>query len=98
MPVNKKKIMENVIYTYGQTHELKTWPSYFNAVMNGIKTFEIRKFDRPFKVGDVLLLQEYNPSEGKYTGAVCTRQVTYILKGGQFGIEEGYCVLGLSKY
>lgn len=90
--------MENVKYTYGTTHELKTWPSYFNAVMNGIKQFEVRKADRPFKIGDVLLLREYDPNEEKYTGAVVTRQINYILPGGQFGIEEGYVVLGLAKF
>lgn len=89
---------ENVIYTYGATHELKTWPSFFNAVMNDIKQFEVRKFDRPFKIGDVLLLREYNPKTESYTGAVCTRQISYILNGGQFGIEEGFCVMGMTKY
>ena len=89
---------ENVTYTYGATHELKTWPSFFNSVMNGIKPFEVRKFDRPFKIGDVLLLREYNPNTESYTGAVCTRQISYILSGGQFGIENGFCVMGLTKY
>lgn len=93
-----EKKNENVTYSYGTTHDLKTWPSYFNAVMNDVKTFEVRKDDRNFKIGDTLLLREYNPNDGNYTGAVCTRQVTYILKGGQFGIEEGFVVLGLRKY
>lgn len=92
------KTKENVIYAYGDTHELKTWPSYFNSVMNGIKPFEVRKADRDFKIGDVLLLKEWNPTTERYTGAVCTRQVCYILKGGQFGIESGYVVMGLQKY
>jgi short-subunit dehydrogenase involved in D-alanine esterification of teichoic acids len=39
-----------------------------------------------------------NPNTEQYTGAVCTRQITYILGGGQFGIESGYCVLGLEKW
>lgn len=89
---------ENIGFKYGTTHELKTWPTYFNAVMNGIKPFEVRKFDRAFKIGDVLLLREYNPNDETYTGAVCTRRIDYILKGGQFGIEEGFCVLGLTKF
>ncbi|MDF2680174.1 MAG: hypothetical protein K0R47_1364 [Brevibacillus sp.] len=37
-------------------HELKTWPEYFNAVMDGTKKAEIRKNDRGFKVRDALLL------------------------------------------
>lgn len=89
---------ENVTYKYGDVHELKTWPSFFNAVMNGVKPFEVRKLDRNFKVGDYLLLREFNPNNGSYTGAVCTRQITYILKGGNFGIEDGYGVLGLTVF
>ena len=88
---------ENVTFTYGATHELKTWPSYFNAVINGIKTFEVRKADRPFKIGDKLLLREWSPKTEQYTGAVLTRQISYILHGGQFGIEEGFIVMGLQK-
>lgn len=42
-------------------HRLKTWPEYFTQVWDGHKTFEIRIDDRGYKVGDVLLLQEYWP-------------------------------------
>lgn len=41
------------------THELKILPKYFEDVMTGKKNFEIRKNDRDFKVGDYLLLKEY---------------------------------------
>lgn len=41
-------------------HELKTWPYYFEEVWNGTKTFEVRKNDRDFRVGDTLILQEYD--------------------------------------
>lgn len=83
-------------------HDLKTYPEYFKDVKAGIKTFEIRKADRNFKVGDELLLREYYPDDFKefgdkafYTGEVCHRKITYILKGGQFGIEKDYVVLSL---
>lgn len=49
-------------------HNLKTWPEYFQAVIDGKKTFEIRKNDRDFKVGNELLLQEYDPEQETYTG------------------------------
>ena len=41
-----------------QTHELKTWPEYFEAVKDGTKNFELRKDDRGFKAGDHLVLAE----------------------------------------
>jgi hypothetical protein len=85
-------------------HELKTWPQYFRHIVSGSKTFEIRKLDREFKAGDHLRLMEYVPSGyavydnssiGYYTGAFVTMKVTYVMLGGQFGIELGYCVMGI---
>lgn len=53
-------------------HNLKTWPEYFRAVRNREKTFELRFNDRDFKVGDVLLLQEFNPCHAcKAKGKMC---------------------------
>ena len=42
-------------------HELKSWPEFFNSVMDGSKTFEIRNNDRHFQVGDRLILKEFEP-------------------------------------
>ena len=74
-------------------HDLKIWPEYFERVKTGLKTFELRKDDRNFQVGDELLLREFNES---YTGNICHRKITYILSGSQ-GIEKGYVILGLEK-
>lgn len=42
-------------------HELKILPEYFEKVLDGSKTFELRKDDRGFNVGDILILREYIP-------------------------------------
>lgn len=75
-------------------HELKTLPAFFDAVTRGDKTFEVRKDDRGFAAGDVLWLREWNPDSQRH-GAGYVRRVTYVLKGGQFGIDKDWCVLGL---
>jgi hypothetical protein len=86
------------------THKLKILPEYFIAVQKGIKTFEIRKNDRNYQVGDRLILQEYYnyaPNEfklkGCYTGNEITKKITYILEGGQYGLEEGYVILSIEE-
>jgi Domain of unknown function (DUF3850) len=76
-------------------HELKTWPEYYKAVVSGKKNFEVRKADRLFEVGDLLALKEYDPETQKYTGKLITKEITYILPGGQFGINLDYVVLGI---
>lgn len=35
--------------------------------------------------------------KGTYTGRVLSRQVNYILRGPQFGLAEGWVIMGLSK-
>jgi uncharacterized protein YqfB (UPF0267 family) len=64
--------------TQAKVHELKTWPGFFNDVLTGDKTFEIRRDDRGFKVGDILTLREFEPSEDRFTGRSLSVVVTYI--------------------
>ena len=64
-------------------HELKSWPQFFEKVVDGSKTFEVRLNDRDFKVGDFLFLREWNPETKQYSGRFQYVRVTYI-----FGSEE----------
>lgn len=77
-------------------HDLKVWPHYFAALASGRKTFEVRKGDRGFREGDTLLLREWRPDTETYTGARIEASISYILYGGQFGVADGYMVLGLA--
>lgn len=71
-------------------HELKTLPQYFAEQVKGIKQFEVRKNDRNYEIGDVLILKEY---DNGYTGSEISVIVTYILKDF-IGLKNGYVVLG----
>ncbi len=76
-------------------HELKTMPEYFAAVLEGRKTFELRKDDRGFKVGDELVLCEWTLGNG-YTGNSTRCRITYIAKDvPTFGLTPGYVILGI---
>lgn len=77
-------------------HELKTIQPYFNAVYNGTKTFELRKNDRDYKVGDILNLREYDDIVREYRDRSISKRVNYILEGGQFGLQKGFVILGLT--
>ena len=65
-------------------HKLKTWPVYFQAVWDGVKTAEIRKDDRGFAVGDTLYLEEWNPTTGTHTGRRLSATISHIVKGAPF--------------
>jgi hypothetical protein len=67
----------------------------YDAVLSGKKTFEVRKNDRDFREGDILLLNKWDNVKNEYAGSQTAMSITYVLVGGQFGIEPGYCVLGL---
>ena len=60
-------------------HQLKQIDTYFEDVISGKKTFEIRLDDRHYKQGDYLALNEIAES-GAYTGRSCVVYVDYILK------------------
>lgn len=80
-----------------RVHKLKTWPVHFRDVKEGIKDFEVRKDDRDYQIGDYLWLYEYDPELQEYSGSSYGCRIKYMLKGGQFGIQEGYVVLGLCR-
>jgi hypothetical protein len=50
-------------------HELKCWPSEFDAIARGEKTFEYRRNDRDYAAGDVLVLRKWDPHLSAYAGS-----------------------------
>lgn len=91
-------------------HILKTWPAYFDAVKRGDKSFEVRRDDRGFQKGDVVVLQRTREDRKHVVEETMgrnarewvavhelRRRIRYVLTGGQFGIEPGYVVLQLEE-
>ena len=58
----------------------KCWPMIFEAVLSGKKNFDLRISDFPVSVGDILILEEWNPETKKYTGRKIEKKVKYVLK------------------
>lgn len=60
-------------------YEVKSWPWLFEPMMAGKKTHDMRDMrDRPYKVGDRMLLREFDPRTGTYTGREGVASITYI--------------------
>lgn len=74
-------------------HELKIYPKYFEDVISGQKAFEVRKNDRNFNVGDMLILKEWDNI--KYSGRNVKAKVIYLMDDKFIGIQQGYVVLGI---
>ena len=76
-----------------QSHELKILPKYFEAVVAGVKRFELRKNDRNFQVGERIILREWDGEQ--FTGCSAVRTITYIIKDcPEYGLMDGYCIIG----
>lgn len=76
-------------------HELKCRPEYFSRVMSGQKTFEVRKNDRNFQVGDFVTLKEYDPEKGWPDHGSYNQVRKKIIYIETYAQQEGYVVLGL---
>ena len=91
-------------------HLLKSWPEFFEPVLQGHKRFELRRNDRDFQEGDHLVLREYEPGDhpdgatARYTGCEgVTKRICYVMRGigsvGSIapykGLGTGYAILGI---
>lgn len=79
-------------------HELKTWPDFFQAIVDGKKTAELRFDDRGFQVYHLLWLREWDQVEERYTGREASAIITHILRGDtRFGLAEGFVMMSLGR-
>ena len=87
-------------------HELKILHKYLIDVSLGIKTFELRKNDRDYQVGDLIHfidIREDNitPNNGlvePYIDENTLYRITYVLKDVEkYGLDKDYCILAIKK-
>ena len=74
-------------------HEAKILPEWFEALLSGRKSFEVRKDDRDpkYQTGDELFLREFDGVD--YTGRTITAEVTFVLRNEY--CREGFCILSV---
>lgn len=76
-------------------HDLKLAPEHFVRVQDRSKTFEIRKNDKGYEVGQVVLLREFDqakPEGLQYSGRAVAARIGHI---STFSQREGYIVFSL---
>lgn len=78
-------------------HKIKIQVKYYFELLQTNKMFEIRKFDRDYKVGDLInfiVIRDNN--EAYETNEVY--KITYILSDcEEYGLMKGYCILGIKE-
>jgi len=77
---------------------------YLEEVYFGRKTFELRKDDRGYEVGDLIKFKVIDKDEhGKegfreYVDSEALYIITYILRNvPEYGLDKDYCILGIKR-
>lgn len=79
-------------------HELKIRDNYYYDLMHGLKSFELRKNDRNYQVGDLIHFVDVNGNDflNEPSNLFC---ITYVLKNvPEYGLKDDYCILSVKKY
>ena len=82
-------------------HELKSWTHLFAEIVAGHKTHELRRNDRNYEVGDILLLKEFDPQSETYSGRTARVVITYITDQrtpcaeSTRALDGNYCILSV---
>lgn len=83
-------------YPIGRSHSLKTWPEFFHKIATGEKSWELRKNDRDYRVGDKLWLHEWDPKTKDYCGGALLVEVTYVAKNlSAFGLPDDCVIMSI---
>lgn len=91
-------VVQPMLRVIGIDHELRIDPEHYERVQDGSKTFEIRRNDRNYQEGQVVMLREWRRggiAEGKrYSGREHVARIGYIADYKQ---QPGYVVFSLSS-
>lgn len=79
------------------THNIKLDISFCDLVYEGVKTFEVRRNDRNYQIGDLICFQPvgllHQPVEHPVNDKIY--EITYVLSG--WGIQEGFVVFAIKE-
>ena len=86
-------------------HELKILHKYLLDVDLGKKTFELRKNDRDYQVGDLIRYIDVQEDDSTAKNQIepnidenTLYRITYVLKDVEkYGLDRDYCILAIKK-
>lgn len=83
-------------------HDFNISDRYYDAVANGIKTFEIRKSDRDRiykRCSDKGYMTYYGDNALHISVTDQSNTINYLITSRDFpdGINDGYCILGIRR-
>ena len=83
-------------------HRLKCWTNFYDEIVAGRKRHDLRRaHDRNFRVGDRILLCEFDPNLGIYTGREQLVEISYITSAEQpcalsdLALHRDFCILSI---
>ena len=79
------------------THRLKIEKPYADAILEGIKTFEIRYDDRGYQKGDVVEFNVIDNNDLEINHPLNDKEfeITYVLHG--WGLKDSWCVFSIKE-
>lgn len=98
-PKEKNKYIERPEF---KIHDLKCYSHFFQDILSGQKKFELRKNDRGYEVGHILVLNETTGGSCgqplKYTGKTIRAMVTYVLHLEGFPQGDEHVIMGIKPF
>ena len=72
-------------------HDIKIHEEFFAPVFDGQKTFEVRRNDKNYMPGDIVIMREWSLEHG-FTGRAVCKEIGYVTA---FNQRPGWCVFSL---
>jgi len=85
-----------------KVHELKSWPKSFAPLNAGQRHVELRRDDRLFEAGDIIIWREWDPEIEQETGRHRVGRVTFVERCqdviGKQALRPGWVALSVRIY
>jgi hypothetical protein len=84
-----------------KNHLVKSWPEFFEPISQGIRTHDLRRNDREYNIGDILILREFESKSQRYTGRECEVEITSMTSFAQpcavsgEALNADFCILSI---